>query len=1514
MSNLFAAQVTYGVGSEPYGVAIADVNGDGKPDIVAANFGSSTVSVLLNSGSGTTLAFAAQVNYGVGSEPDILAIADVNADGKPDIVAPNVDSNTVSVLLNAGTGTTLAFATQVTYSVGSVPRVVAIADVNADGKPDIVAANNGATTVSVLLNSGTGTTLAFATQVTYSVGSEPVGVAIADVNADGKPDILAANSLSGTVSVLLNAGTGTILAFATQVTYGVGSHPDILAIADVNADGKPDIVVANYGSNTVSVLLNSGTGATLAFATQVPYSVGIGPQVVVISDVNADGKPDIVAANTGSNTVSVLLNQGTGTTLAFATQVTYSVGSAPVGVVISDVNADGKPDIVAANEGSSTVSVLLNIAPTPTRTASRTTTGTLSISHTLSSSLTVSPSLSASHTHTLSSSVTITPSSSLVLRTSSPSYTTTQEQTLQITMVACHDQSFATAVNYTVGSCPQGVAIADFNADDRPDIVTANQCSGTVSVMLNTGISFGPATSYAIEINPNGVAVADVNADGKPDIVAANNGAYTVSVLLNTGSSFAAATSYNVGGAPVWVAVADVNADGKPDIVTANWNSAGTVSVLLNTGNSFSAATNYNVNSFPAGVAVADVNADDKPDIVSANNGGGSGNTVSVLLNTGSSFAAATSYNVGSGPWWIAIADVNEDRKPDIIVPNKGSNTVSVLLNMGSSFATAISYSVGSAPNGVAIADVNADGKTDIVTANGVSNTVSVLLNTGSSFLSATNYTAGSNPYEVAIADVNADGKPDIVASNYGGNTVSVLLNICLTSTRTATRTSSPYNTLSSSLTVSTSHPTSHTHTPSPSQTPFAPTVSNTQSDTLTPSNYVSSTATQSYSVKSLSASSTASFTASKSASTTPISASDTSTISRTPSTLPTHTPRHSNTPTPSYTPTSTPTHTSSVQFSESVTRSTSKSFTSSHSSYSHTQSLSGTQSAEPTTTSSHTLSASITPSNGASNTPTHSIEATASQTPTPTFSETPTFSRTPTRSAIPTHTLSASRPVRAIVNLQDAADPSILRIPGPNDADATGYFVSGIGDTNKDGRGDFLISTSKTNTSATLDSRSCMGEAYVVFGQPSIPAFPIDVLSINTTTGFVIPNIQGFTISKTETGWQTWSQSIGAPAGDVNGDGVADFMISNFRTTTSYPQGNTGVAYVIFGKTSGFGASLDLASLNGADGFKISAGYLSTTETDGYANVLPGKRLAARAATFSERALGFAISGGDVNGDGYADIMIGDPWNGRLTGEVSVVYGQSSSFGPAYYVDSLGTSGFNIPGMAPLSNVGQAVSVGDINGDGKADIVFNNQKGFAYVVFGATNFSSIYNLAALNGANGFEIVGAPAGNKMALATGDVNGDGRSDIILTTPDQGQGVVYVVFGSASFAPQFNVTSLNGSNGFSIKGTATGRTLGVSIATGDVNGDHIADLIIAESDSACIRGSAYVIYGKADFSSDAAFNLNALDGTNGYKIINIPGCDYQGFTVSTADVDGNGRDDVLIGSGAQVSGGEAWVVLS
>jgi 2-keto-3-deoxy-galactonokinase len=204
------------------------------------------------------------------SAPYSVAVVDVNGDNKPDIVVANSGTNNVGVLLNAGNGT---FLNQTTYSTvtASSPRLVAVVDVNGDNNPDIVVANSGTTNVGVLLNAGNGT---FLNQTTYSTGgtSSPRSVAVVDVNSDSKPDIVVANSGTNNVGVLLNAGNGT---FLNQTTYstGTGSTPYSVAVVDVNNDNKPDIIVANYGGSNVGVLLNAGNGT---FLNQTTYSTGTG--------------------------------------------------------------------------------------------------------------------------------------------------------------------------------------------------------------------------------------------------------------------------------------------------------------------------------------------------------------------------------------------------------------------------------------------------------------------------------------------------------------------------------------------------------------------------------------------------------------------------------------------------------------------------------------------------------------------------------------------------------------------------------------------------------------------------------------------------------------------------------------------------------------------------------------------------------------------------------------------------------------------------------------------------------------------------------------------------------------------------------------------------------------------------------------------------------------------------------------------------------------------------------------
>ena len=240
----FQTQVTYAVGTGPDAIVAGDFNGDGRTDLAVANYGSNDVSVLLGNGDGT---FQPQVTYAVGTEPDALVAGDFNGDGRTDLAVANYGSNDVSVLLGNGDGT---FQPQVTYAVGTGPVALVAGDFNGDGRTDLAVANYGSNDVSVLLGNGDGT---FQTQVTYAVGSEPDALVAGDFNGDGRTDLAVANVGDNDVSVLLGNGDGT---FQPQVTYAVGTEPDALVAGDFNGDGRTDLAVANYGSNDVSVLLS----------------------------------------------------------------------------------------------------------------------------------------------------------------------------------------------------------------------------------------------------------------------------------------------------------------------------------------------------------------------------------------------------------------------------------------------------------------------------------------------------------------------------------------------------------------------------------------------------------------------------------------------------------------------------------------------------------------------------------------------------------------------------------------------------------------------------------------------------------------------------------------------------------------------------------------------------------------------------------------------------------------------------------------------------------------------------------------------------------------------------------------------------------------------------------------------------------------------------------------------------------------------------------------------------------
>ena len=293
----FLPATHYSTAQWPQAIAVADVNNDGIKDLVTANLGevggSNTVSVLLGDGHG---GFGAHADFATGADPESVAVGDFNGDGKQDIVTANFLDDTVSLLLGDGHG---GFGAHADFATGTHPESVAVGDLNNDGKLDLVTANSGSPTVSVLLGNGHG---GFGAATDFATFESPVSVAVGDFNGDGGKDLVTADySFNGAVSVLLGNGLGS---FGAKTDVATETYPLSVAVGDLDHDGKQDLVTAGNQADTVSVLLGNGSGG---FGAHADFATGAAPCAVAVADCNGDGKLDVVTASTDTDTVRVLL-------------------------------------------------------------------------------------------------------------------------------------------------------------------------------------------------------------------------------------------------------------------------------------------------------------------------------------------------------------------------------------------------------------------------------------------------------------------------------------------------------------------------------------------------------------------------------------------------------------------------------------------------------------------------------------------------------------------------------------------------------------------------------------------------------------------------------------------------------------------------------------------------------------------------------------------------------------------------------------------------------------------------------------------------------------------------------------------------------------------------------------------------------------------------------------------------------------------------------------------------------
>jgi len=814
----FGNQAGIGVGDHPRSIAVGDFNRDGWDDFAVVNELSNDTTILIAQGDGTFASPANAVDYDKYTPviPTAIAAGDLNNDGKEDLALAACGLTEIVTTTTSGTSQTtkVSYANVFTfrgngkgefkidkkYQAGDCPSAIALADLDRDGKLEIIVANSGSDSITVIDGYS---------QKNFAVGTTPVALAVGNFNRDGKPDLAVANSGSDNISICLGTGDSKYLDCATIPPIPVGQRPQDVKVGDFNCDNRLDLAVANFSSDDVWTLFGDGTGK---FTVHGKYRVDQAPSALAVRDFNQDGMLDVAVANALANDVWILSGRrdpkGEKGDLEAVTGK-FAVGEKPVAIVAGsfDKDRDGNPDLAVANELSNDVTILLGkgagsfflpkVAPpnkppvadfsySPAQpsvgetvkfdgSSSHDPDGTIASYSWDFGDGTTGSGVTAEHAYSKEGSY----KACLTVKDDKGA----DDQACQsLTVVSAPTAGAPAAATKapTVGKEPSAVASGDFDGDGKEDLAVANQGADNVSILLGAGEGkFRPKETVDVGKSPSAIVAADFNKDSKPDLAVTNAGTNNVSILTSDGKGgFHAGASPATGSNPMFLAAGDVNSDGNLDLAVAN-SGSNNVSILLGKGDgTFKEALNTAATGdSPEGLALGDLNNDGKLDLAVSNLSSGD---IAVLLGNGDgTFSAGAKLTGLNHPRKVVIADFNNDGKADIAVADSDSNAVVIFLGKGDGTfeEQRISAKVGESPRALVAKDLNNDNKADLAVANYSSNNISVLLGKGDgSFEEQRISGVGEKPSAIVTGDFNEDNKPDLAVANSGSNNVSILL------------------------------------------------------------------------------------------------------------------------------------------------------------------------------------------------------------------------------------------------------------------------------------------------------------------------------------------------------------------------------------------------------------------------------------------------------------------------------------------------------------------------------------------------------------------------------------------------------------------------------------------------------------------------------------------------------------------------------------------------------------------